>query len=379
MTVIHASVACLVRVRRVVTTRAGGGSAAAVRLVQPGRPRRRRPERRVRPTATAWPPSSAWPRTSWSGWSRSTAAPRPSWTVRKPRRRGDRRPGHGDPGPRARGARRRLRPDPAGRRRGRGGRARCTPGRVGARVGVVPGRRRPPWSKPAPRSAGSRRCWARRSAVTATRSPPRCPPTSRRTCRAAPARPARAPPAWTCAPGSGGSSPTLGVAQDRRRPAVHDRGQDAVQPPPGRDHRPDRRRITWMRGMTESATGRAELAESWPRPCASGSRPPAGPPARSGRRGQAARGHQDLPRRPTSPLLADLGVTDFGENRDQEAPARRRAEARRAAPGRRPCAGTWSAGCSATRPGPWWAGRTRSSPWTRPARRRAREGRARGP
>ena len=162
---------------------------------------------------------------------------------------------------------------------------------------------------------------------------------------------------------------------DRSRSAVHDGGRDLVESPQECSDWKDcgghvdgtvsSQRSEELATALRKITDRIEQATPTGRSFAG--------------RGPAHRRDEDLPRHRQLRLL-DLGVRNLGENRDQEAVAKVRevGQLRRTPT----CVGTWSADCSATRPGRWRAGPRRCSRWTPsdwPTRSPRRCGRRRRP
>ena len=211
-----------------------------------------------------------------------------------------------------------------------------TAGRPGLALGVVPRRR-------AMRDAGAAGSWpgsGRTCAAAATRCPSSCATRSRRRVPAAyaettwgtppldigagRARPARAPPASR-------SSTSAGCTREDARPAT----PTAATAPP-RAASPD-----WCGCRDVDEPGRRDRAPAWRR-SARGSPRPAPTPAATPDEVALVVVTKFFPASDVR-LLADLGVTDVGENRHQEA------EAKAAECADLGLAGTSSAACRATR------------------------------
>ena len=318
----------------------GRPSACTLRLLQPRRPRRRRhggrrgqPFERVARELGVGEDRLVWIDQVHGSVVAVVDGPQdgPGGRDRRPRHR-HARAGPGRPG-------RRLRARAAHRPGRPGWSPPSTPGREGLRRGVAARHAVGHGEPGGPRPARHRAARARPSAAPATR----CRGDAGRGRPVAPAAAVRtrpAPPGWTCGPGWPRCWP--GRRARSSRPALHRRGPAAVQPPPRRRHRPPGR--PRLAGLSLSAGLGGSGDESWRRTRAVRARIDAAARAagRDPARSRCSRSARLAGRRRPRAGRARAAATSARTARRSSRQGRELADL--------PCAGTSSAGCSATRP-----------------------------
>ena len=194
-------------------------------------------------------------------------------------------------------------------------------GRVGAQKGVVRAGRRGDAAPRARTSRTSRCCSAPRSAAATTRCPRRWPPRSRPRCPAVAPRPSRGTPGLDLRAGIARQLTDFGCHRHRRRPALHGRRPQPVQPSA---RRPDRTAgVPGVDGMTAVASARERrTGRRSDRGAGSTGRAP---------RQAAGRDVDDIELLPITKFFPAsrcalfcrrLGCRAFGESREQEAAAK---------------------------------------------------------